>query len=126
MDVGSGGGRWRTYRRYVRCVGTRDRLVCVPPTPSGGDRASDAAGWLPCHDKYAFAAGGVRWRSIGDRVALTALGLPVVALGTWLARRDTASIEEGNVRRTAFATLMLLGIGIIASAVFTLTQTWRV
>ena len=57
---------------------------------------------------------------------LTALGLPVVALGTWLARRHTASIEEGNVRRTAFATLMLLGIGIIASAVFTLTQTWRV
>ena len=54
---------------------------------------------------------------------LTALGLPAVVLGTWLARRHAALFDEGNMRRVAFTTLLLLGIGIIASAVFALTQT---
>ena len=54
---------------------------------------------------------------------LTALGLPAVALGTWLARRHAALFDEGNMRRVAFTTLLLLGIGIIASAVFALAQT---
>ena len=54
---------------------------------------------------------------------LTALGLPSVALGTWLARRHARLFDEGNMRRVAFTTLLLLGIGIMVSAVITLTRT---
>ena len=54
---------------------------------------------------------------------LTALELPVVAFGTWLARRHVPLFDEGNMRRVAFTILLLLGVGIIASAVRELTRT---
>ncbi len=89
------------------------------PIPVATVRATLLAGYLVTTSTRSLVVGfsggltEIVWQ-------LTALGLPVVALGTWLARRHAALFDEGNMRRVAFTTLLMLGIGIIASAVVSL------
>ncbi len=46
----------------------------------------------------------------------TALAVPVVVLGTWAGRRWPPPLAEATMKRAAFALLLVMGIGITASA----------
>ena len=91
------------------------------PIPVATVRATLLAGYLVTTTTRSLG-GGVSGGLSEIVWLLTAVGLPAVAAGTWLARRHAALFDDGNMRRMAFTTLLLLGIGIIVSAVITLTR----